>query len=425
MKNYIILFVLFFSLFCQSQESVFDHLNKKGIGVFEGNGQLFFINQSTRLNDTNTFQEDSNTTDNNATSLAFTLNYESAKIKNFYVHLSYIQSIKFQEYSSISGNAAEITQNASFGILNNASINYNLKLLGLKKGVISVGRFPLNTEFMTKNKLRQKEQAFEGVLLDVPNIGNWNFTLGYLSKFSSWKSNPHEFTSIGNAYDSGKDSEDEQDLDYKQEQEFIEIGFKDEVANIAFNTYYIQANNLWSTVGISYLQKIASLGYDSSLSFKSKGIIQCNTGKNKIDEDIGGVQIGSLFTHNKLNVEGGMFLVTGKTIEEENLWKNPFGAKLILSEPLLGTSSSFTKGSESYYVESSYCFSKGKVYVLYLHTVDKQKNSTGIYDEIDLIASYNFNKRWSCSIKNAVLNQNVSGDNQHILDVRLVINYTF
>ncbi|GAA3625819.1 hypothetical protein [Flavivirga jejuensis] len=419
MKNYIIISVCFFSIFSYSQESVFNTLNNKGVGVFDVNAQLFFINQKT-FHSPDNILELSNTI-NNATSMAFTLNYKSPKIKHFSVTLSYIQAMVLQEYSSLSVNAADVLQNGSFGILNNVSINYHLETIGFKEGIISVGRFALDTGFMTRNRLRQKNQAYEGVLIDIPDVGNWRITLGYLSKFSSWKSNPNEFKPISSAYIS----------DIDKGQEFVEVSHSNKEANVSFGAYYISANNLWNIVGIYYLQKIITFGKDINLNIRGKSIFQWDNGTTTKGETIEGIQPGVLLNYRGLSLETGAFLVPQKTAKENTFLQNPFGAKLIVSEPLLGTNSSYNEGSESYYLESSYRFSKGNIYLLYLYTRDKLyiddhlQNTPAIYNELDLIVSYNINKRWNTKIKAALLDKNISNKNNQIFDVRLVMSYNF
>jgi len=195
MKKYIVLGGLLLSLFSYGQElSILEKINREGIGTFGAIGQSFFIHRSERPS--------MRFNNINSTSLALTLNYKSPKIKNFSFDFSYIQSILVQEDGfTTSGVPAIDLQNNSFNTINNIALNYYLNALKLKESKVSIGRFSLDTEFMTTYQIRQKEQAYEGVLLGIHTIKNWSVKLGYLTKFSSWRSNPSDFSSISQAYD--------------------------------------------------------------------------------------------------------------------------------------------------------------------------------------------------------------------------------
>ena len=132
MKKIITLWIVFFGIFAYGQESVFTTLNKKGIGTFNAKAQYFFMHRSF-LTSSSIDKYDRH---DNASSLAFTLNYESPKFKDFSLKFSYLQSFKLQEYffsnsnQSFSSSGAEKVQNDSFGFLNNLSLNYSLNSFG-------------------------------------------------------------------------------------------------------------------------------------------------------------------------------------------------------------------------------------------------------------------------------------------------------
>ncbi len=406
MKKYITMGGIFLSLFSYGQESVFKTINQENIGVFSATGQSFFIHRSERPN--------INFDNINSTSLAFTLNYESPRVKNFSLNFSYIQSILIQEDGyTTSGVPATDLQNNSFNTINNVALNYHLNALKLEESIVSIGRLPLDTEFMTTYQIRQKEQAYEGVLLGIHNVKNWSIKLGYLTKFSSWRSNPSDFSSISKAYDSVEDIDDGQ--------EFVEVVYNAPKANTRIALYYVLANNVLNTTGVYYGKELFS--NDSyKIVFKGKGIVQWGTLYSSFGENaLYGIQPGVLTSFDNLNVETGLFLTRG-TIGENTSLQNPFGAKLIPSEPLIGTSATLNNGSTSYYVESSYRFPKGRLYALYLRTKDTSQNT---YDEWNLIGSFQINKKLTPSFKIGFLNENISNNNSHILDVRLVLNYTF
>ena len=424
MKNHIKILILFSSFFSYGQESLLNTLNKKGLGTFNLNGQFFSINRTVGNDLGANLNTDIDADEGlrNTNSLALTLDYESPKIKNFSINLSYIQAIKLNEYSSTLKDASKNLQNSSFGLLNNFNITCHLDPLGLKKGTISVGRFSLDTEFMTQNKIRQKSQAFEGGVFNILDIGNWDITLGYLSKFSSWKSDPHTFESITLAYD---------DDDGNYDQEFIEAVYN--YKNISLKTYYILTNNQYSTLGINYSQKVITFHENTYAHILGKGIMQQGLGENSLLNNIGAMQLGASVNYKKMKLETGVFSITGTETDTNTSIQTPFAPNFIISEPLLGTD--YNKGMLSYYLESSYLFPKGKIYVLYLHTKDKLfvddagLSTPTIYNEFDFIASHNIYKKLQASIKVSFLNEKISNNDdqtyEQTFDYRFFLNYSF
>ena len=399
MKKHIVIGGIFLSLISYGQESVFKTINQKGIGILDATAQSFLIHRSGQ----------SNTSFNNtASSLAFVLNYESPTYKNLSLNISYIQAVRYQKQ----GKTAELLQNNSFSSINNISLNYHLNKLGFKDGTISVGRFPLNTEFMTTYQIRQKQQAYEGVLLDLGKVKNWNFKLGYITKFSSWKSNLSDFNSISRTYVNRDD--------ITSTQEFAEASYNSKEGHTRLTLYYNVANDILKIGGLSYQQRILSVNNILNINFKGKGITQWSA-KSSNNTAVHGIQSGLLASYEDFNIEGGLFLVRGKKTIENTFLQNPFGAKLILSEPLIGTDNSFDKGSESYYIESSYRFPTGKIYALLLHT----HTENIVSNEFNVIASYNINKKWSPSLKLGFLKENSTDTNSDVLDIRLVLSYAF
>jgi len=180
-------------------------------------------------------------------------------------------------------------------------------------------------------------------------------------------------------------------------------------------------NNILNTAGGHFGKELFS--NDSyKIVFRSKGIVQWGAHNSSFGENVlYGIQPGVLTSFGNLNIETGVFLTRGRIGKNTSL-QNPFGAKLIPSEPLIGTSATLNNRSTSYYVESSYRFSKGKLYALYLRTKDTSQNT---YNEWNLIISNQINKKLTPSFKIGFLNENISNSSSHILDVRLVLNYTF
>lgn len=401
MKNYLLIWGLFIPFLNYAQKSLFTELNEKGLGNFSANNQLFYMHRSI---------PDDERIERGASSVALTINYKSPIIKNISLDLSYIQSIRFNEYSSTSEAAAELLQNESFGILNNLNFNYHLNALGLKNGLIKIGRFPLHTEFFTTYQIRQKEQAYEGVLIDLPKLGNWGFKIGYLSRFSSWKSNPHEFRAISENFKGGETVD--------RGQEFVETKYHNTKTNTNLGIYYSLANDLLHTSGFSFLQKGIDLGQEKSMSFRIKSIVQWKN-DSSLDESIYAVQPGILFQYKELNIEGGLFLVDGSRTNNINKIQNPFGARIISSEPLVETDKSLITGNKSFYLENSYRFEKGKIYLLYLYTDNHSENT--MIQEFNMITSYHLSERWTSSLKTGFLIDN----SFNTLDVRFVLNYSF
>ena len=297
MKSYIyITTALLLTHFAYAQESLFKNINEKGIGTFQADGQLFFINQKTKDSGRDAY-------DNNATSFALTLNYNSPIIKNFSLGASYIQAINFQEYSSIDAEAADAVQNGSFGILNNAFIKYNFKALGFEKGSIVAGRFPLDTEFLTGNKIRIKEQAYEGAYIDIKDISNWSLKAGYIDRFSSWRSTRYDFRDISRVY-SG-DSIDGGQI-------FAEIGYEIP-EKTKFDMYYLRTNGALNTIGLNYNKRVIDSDGGYRLNAIGKGIVQWDPDNKHFHEAsidaVGAIQTALLFGRGDLNVEVGSFVI--------------------------------------------------------------------------------------------------------------------
>ncbi|MEM6686723.1 MAG: hypothetical protein AAF617_13150 [Bacteroidota bacterium] len=416
MKTSYTLVLTLLSLFSHAQESIFSELNKKGFGTFEVTAQYFFMHR------TNTnFNNDTNRHDNSGT-VAFTFNYETPTFKNFSLKLSYLETQLLSDYyktsATIDDNRAEKkVQNDAFRFLNNISLNYDLSAIGLEGGRVVIGRFPLDMEYMTRYPIRQKEQAYEGVYVEIPSIGNMRLKAGHITQFSSWTTNEGdiEFKDVALVYES-------EGTYTSSGHSFVEATYSNTKKGSFLSTYYnrfhqlssdTEPNTSLNVIGWSSLQKIIPFSADTFISFRKKGTIQWGAHGNTY-----AIQPALMFTYDTFSVEAGLFSVDG-SMEVQN----PFGGRWIAAEPLFEIDFQRKKDSDSYYIETSYRFAKGKIYGLYTRSVNTRLDE--VFEEYNIITAHEIGKRLNAAIKLALFKKDSAIGEEQLLDARLVLNYTF
>lgn len=407
MKFFTFFIAIVLASYAYGQESLFHSINTKGIGQFRADGQVLFINQTLKPSG----EDEQN---NNATSLALTLDYNSPSIKNFSLGISYVQAINFQEYSSTDAEAADITQNGSFGIFNNAYVKYNLKALNFEEGSLVVGRFPLDLEFMNLNKIRQKSHAYEGGYFDIANLNHWDLKIGYLTRFSSWRSSEYEFRDIVNVY--GNENRDGGQL-------FSQISYSvPDQSKVSL--YYLRSDSALNTIGLSYDQKVLEKGL-YTLGVFGKGIAQWDADNNHLNNSniTGLIQTGIKVGYDKFRVETGVFMIPQNKAGDNARIIAPFGPNLVPTNLLVGTDVDYKQGNTSFYMENNWQVSKKlSLYLLYLHTQDVFEAQETYFNEVDMIASYAITNRLSFTTKIGYVNENSLIEDQ-FLDIRFFLKY--
>jgi hypothetical protein len=447
MKNITTIAMIFVGLFGYTQESIFTDVNKKGYGTFHLTAQYFWMHRTDLVTENESTFLNYHKHDNSS-SIAFILDYQSPKYHNFHIRLSYLEAFQFQEYiynpfmlteDSFTFGAQNV-QNDSFRILNNFSLNYSLDHLGIKNGSISLGTFPLDMEYMTRYPIRQKEQAYQGIYIDIPNVGNWDFKAGYIDAFSSWKTNGNDiqFQDVSLTYHLDNETFAYQSSGHS----FVEAAFTNSEKSQSFSTYLVHFHKLrldedlssisissstdntsLNVFGFSHLQEITSFSENTKLSLRGKGTYQWGA--------LGSVyalQPGLLFSQKSFSLETGFF-----TVEGDMEIQNPFGGRWIISEPLWEIDFPREENSHTFYIESLYRFEKGKIYALYMRTSNSDAFATyKVMEEYNIITTYELKKRWNAGVKLAFFRGDRPvdlADHQkgvrHLLDARLVLNYAF
>lgn len=395
MKKSFIVFVLCTSsivLFGQ-ENPLSDLIKQKKIGTLTAKAQFIVIARKGNSNQT-------------AASQAITFEYKSWKLNHFTFGFQFIQSRKLMG----SDLDAEKLNTSNFNTFNHLYLKYDLDKLGLKKSNLTIGRQRLNTHFSLLYEIRQKEQAFEGIVLRVNEFDKMKIQLGHFNKFSNWKSHNSGFKNMEEINNISSSTKSFQFIDVKYKGvKNTEIGFYNLYGKYSYNItgFHIDhtlkyENKLRATFSLRYiLQKAFSdpLRPNSEVFESSKAF-----------------QIGIKLKRGNFSIHPGIFLMNGGEM------KTPFQPALIIEEPMYESDFGFMGGSDSFFTEASYKYKNESFYFLYLNT--KSRSDVNNYNkEWNLIYSHSFKKGLYVKFKTALINPGLG--KTLVNDYRIFIGFNF
>ena len=395
----VILITIGLSFAANAQEkAVTDRLNEIGIS---GKLQILMMRRQ-RFYDATETEPASGT-------IAATLNYQSPVWSGFSFAGQYVHTERFfngGNTTNPNGEGYDIL-NDDFSILNRAYVEYNFEPQDLKKTYIRVGRQTMKLDFFQPYPIRQKDQAFEGVLFRTQDIGRTDIYVGHIDKFSSWS--PRTNVNNGVLVNEFIDVEKVGGVPYKTEgMSFFSATCK-AVEGAEFTVYDFYGYDLYNTLGAKVVYKIA--GDDKkNTKVRVHYISQRDTGDYD-DASAGGpgeirsdaTEIAVSFFSKKedgstLLIEPGVFLVAGSGAE--NNVQVPFRTSFVVDPELMWYTDSFAGGSATAFVKTKYTFSDNVIYVLYAATEHEAPTRGGAFDqEFNVVLARNFTKHCYASVK--------------------------
>lgn len=367
--------------------------------------------------------------DAHAGSLAVTANYISPEYLGLSLGLQYVHAFELYSEGSYDGrkNAAYNLSISDFSKLNNAFIKYNFEQFGLKDTSITAGRQSLDLNFMTHYNIRQKAQAFEAIVFETEAIENLNVTLGHLSKFSSWTSK--DDLNSGSTSNKFIDVENVENVNYSTKGfQFIESEFTG-IPNAILSVYDYFGHDLYNTFGskLDY-----SINPDSKLNYMFRFHYMTQWDVGKFAKETGtavkadAFQTGIKMSYGNFSIEPGIFKVTGDG--PEDTLHTPFQPRYIGEEPLFEIDLSFEGGSLSYFIESTFDWSKNSLYFLFLQTEHrKDLFPAGTSREFNLIYTRDITKKAYFKVKlgNVAYNNHSDVKDGWLNEYRFFLGYRF
>ncbi len=408
-------------VYASDRLSVSDAIDGREYGTFSGRVQTLFMGRQ--------FDNRADRADElHSNSTAVTINYESPvflglSFSGQYVH-AFGQFGRGDEEKFGEEDPAYILSNSNFSILNNAYLRYDLEKLGLRESHVTVGRQTLDLGFVTSCNIRQKDQAFEGIAVDIGHFQGLSVNLGVLDKFSSWTSRD-DLTSGGLA-NGFIDIEKVEGVPYSTRGiQFVELIYSDsQRMSLALYDYY--GDDLYNTVGanIDYsLNSSDEFSTEVSLKYIGQQGMDRFDKFNRFELESNAFQAGIQLTSDDFSIEPGVFMVAGDG--PENDIRSPFQPQLIIEQAMFETDFGFSGGSRSFYVEMSQKWSKSQIYILYLYTDFKAGLLNGRINETDVIYSRNLTENLYVKLKLGLVDYDDDVGNTTLLDYRLFVGYNF
>jgi len=399
--------------------SIFDDVNQKGYGTVSGNIQTLFMGRLYSVETTNNDQLHSGST-------AITLNYYSPEIAGLSLGSQYVHSLKLysrgDEEDIGNTDPAYNLSNSDFSILNNAYIRYNFEGLGLKNSFLTAGRQTLNLNFATPYNIRQNEQAYEAIVLDIGSNDDLQLSVGIIDKFSSWTS--RDDLTTGSSANSFIDIEDVETVPYSTNGfQFIDMTYSG-INRTTLTLYDYYGDRLYNTFGanIDYTF-IQSEDFETDLRLKyisQRGVSKFDKFRGiKLRADA--VQGGIKFKRGNFSIEPGVFMIAGDNVENDI--HSPFQPRFIVEEPLFETDIGFAGGSRSLYIEGSHSWSKNSLYFLYLYTDADSPAVRGENSEWDIILSRNITENIYAKLKVGLVNYNDKAGDDTVFDYRIFLGW--
>ena len=399
--------------FCSSKV-VSNEIGKKHIP----NGMSMNIHSIQMVRDNNGGTREASG-DQNAGSTALTFSYETPVIARLSGKFEYVGSWK--QFSG--GSYDDPTPDYSlalndFQVINVLYANYAFGNTSLNNKYLRIGRQVLNLNFVTANKLRHKNQSFQGAVFRWGEDGKYDLVTGHIDKYSTWSSNYSTLNGEKKETDFVDVELKEGVADSHHGIQFLEARYGD-IDGLNFSVYDHYWRNLYNTLGlnIDYTKKRGAWW----VSWTGKYISQSDIGSSlsgKVDSQ--GFQINALFKNDRFSIEPGVFKVDGST--EENTIRSPFAVNLAVEKALYETDLTRKGGSVMYYLDASYVLHKHSFNFMYFNTVVEVEELMDSV-EYDLIYGYQFSDQFSAKIKYAYVDQKGNGNTFRVSDYRLFLNW--
>lgn len=395
--------------FYQPPSDVFQKWEDKGYGSFSGSVQAFYM------------RRDVNNTQGASTTTALTLNHKSPSYEGLSTGVQYIYSLRVTEGDG-AGSEGYWLSNDDHNDLNELYLDYQLAPhWNLENTSLRIGRQILNYDFAPKYAVRQKAQAYEGVVLKIHEWENFKLDLGHIERFSSWSSRD-EGNSTWRA--NFIDVEDRIGVNYKTRgMQFFSSEYSG-LPQTKITVYDFYGQDTFNTFG-------GKLAYDFNLG-EDCGTVTLRTHYAQ-QRDVGKMQTqgtGSInskiwelaadYKYKKLSTSVGFTRVGG--IQGVNDFQTPFRTGFTIDPTLLWYTRQFLGDTDSYFAKAVYKHDAWMFYSMYVGS----KHTNSLEQEINGVVKYQINKNFYAIVKAGYAerdNDNAADTNAD--DIRWFFGYTF
>lgn len=385
----------------------FDCLESKGVGKISGKAQTLLMHRDF-----------DGGFDGTSGTLALTLNYLSPDLNGFSLGAQYINSTRLFETGD--ANAGYRLHNDDFNVLNEAYLAYNFGALGCDWATVKVGRQIVNYDFAPTYNIRQKDQAFEAVILKLEPAKGLRIDVGHLERFSSWSSRDASVDATWQA--DFIDISDAARVPYGTNgMQFISATY-DGLEPWSFTVYDFYGEDLYNTFGAKASYKW-DLGPDrGSLTLRGHWANQQDVGRmdttpiGPIDSNI--IELGVDWACHGLTLSAGTVIVDG------DRYQTPFRTSFTIDTELLWYTDQFLGETTSGYLKGVYKTGDWLFYAM--GVIDEHDDSDTTCWEIDTVVKYSINDCMYTSIKAGYgARDYTQQSDSDALDLRWFLGWTF
>jgi len=398
-------------------------LNELGIGTFSGKAQTLFLRRAWG---DKTDKED----DAHATTMALTIDYQSPRYYGLQFGAEFIQVWEMLEggTTDYADGAAEQLCNSGYTTLNNGYLEYRADAAGLADTHVRAGRLPLDLFFAPSYAIRQKKQAYTGVVVSSRDVPNLDLSLGHIQRFSGWCSRDDDhagtlgwdFKNVGQVAGTDKRTAGMQ---------FVSATYSG-IPNAKLGVWDFYGQDTFNTLGVNTaytFEPFDSFYVVPKVSYSTQTDVGNFTSETGIEVDSDVIDAAMEFRYSDFTIEPGYFKVFGDS--EDNDYRLPFRSKFTIDPLLMWYPRRFKGGSESFYVKSTYRWKDTKFYVLYVRTeTDDYIDNGSVDQEVNVVVSQKIWEGLSVSFKGGYGIRDVGpgvGSNPDQSDIRVFLTYAF
>ena len=373
-----------------SQPQLLDSLNTKGYGTFSGRAQSLYM---TRIYN-GAFEGDEY-----ALSVGFTANYLSPEFKGLQLGAQYFGSFVPVDGGNAAADPARSLSMGATSILTHLYLNYNFKGINNLPSQLTIGRQGISNRFSTTFEVRQKEQAFEAITLDLPISNKWHASAGFIHRFSAWR-HRNKFEELHVVEESANRSPGMffSELTYLSGKKW-----KGGKAQLHYN----HAPNLYQTADLTLSQK-CKVDSNVWITPQLRGVWQqslpgylwepdTNTSISIIKSS--GIQGSVKVSDLSKSLELGVMAMSGDGLNPEHDFLAPFQPNLAIKEPLYEIDLGVLGGSFSMFALGSYEHKNHFFYVVGMHSSNRDLGI--LLREADLIYKIKFKRGLHAAFKGA------------------------
>ncbi|EDY84467.1 hypothetical protein VDG1235_4098 [Verrucomicrobiia bacterium DG1235] len=320
-------------------------------------------------------------------------------------------------YENGKDDAGYWLSNDTTSVLNELYVDWDLERIGFGDTNVKIGRQTAGYDFFGTYKVRQKEQAFEGLVVKTKVRDGVSLDVGHIERYSTWSCREDGPSALTGEF---RDLSERLGFDGGDKGVQFASASWERGDAMSFTVYDYFADSLYNNAGVKAAYSFGGERRDAFWTVSGHYIQQ--------DGDSSGKMPGHDADSLELNLryeKGGLTLDTGWThISDGSSLLVPFRTSYVIDATLLWYTNQYEAGTDSLHLKAAHKMGK---WTLVGVLVGAQHEDEREEQELDVVVKYAFENNVWVAFKGGYGRRDFAGDRreQEGTDLRLFVGYGF